>query len=247
MGLLVVFGAVATSAAVRFERVTHNPVARLADAHAEATLTGTVVDDPRPIRGRFGPEVLVRIEVTRATASATTYQLREPVLVFGQPSWLSVPLGATVQVTGHLSPSTQGDAAGVVSTTTRPDVRAGPDPWWRASDRLRSALRDSVSGLPPDRRALVPALVDGDDTGLDPVLSDDFRTTGLTHLLAVSGTNLTLVVGFALIVARWLRVRGRWLYLVGAAGIAGSCCSPGRSRACCGRPPWAQGRCSDWA
>ena len=68
---------------------------------------------------------------------------------------------------------------------------------------------------------LVPALVDGDDAGLDPSLQDDFRTTGLTHLLAVSGTNLTLVVGFALVVARWLRVRGRWLYVVGAAGIAG--------------------------
>jgi competence protein ComEC len=67
----------------------------------------------------------------------------------------------------------------------------------------------------------VPALVDGDRTGLDPALADDFRTTGLTHLLAVSGTNLTLVVGFALIVARWLHVRGRWLYVVGALGIAG--------------------------
>ena len=78
-----------------------------------------------------------------------------------------------------------------------------------------------MSGLPPDRRVLVPALVDGDDAGLDPALQDDFRTTGLTHLLAVSGTNLTLVVGFALVVARWLRVRGRWLYVVGAAGIAG--------------------------
>ncbi len=78
-----------------------------------------------------------------------------------------------------------------------------------------------MAGLPPDRRALVPALVDGDDAGLDPTLQDDFRTTGLTHLLAVSGTNLTLVVGFALVVARWLRVRGRWLYVVGAAGITG--------------------------
>ncbi len=29
------------------------------------------------------------------------------------------------------------------------------------------------------------------------------------------------MVGFALVVARWLRVRGRWLYVVGAAGIAG--------------------------
>ena len=58
-----------------------------------------------------------------------------------------------------------------------------------------------------------------DDGGLDPDLADDFRTTGLTHLLAVSGTNLTLVVGFVLILGRWLGVRGRWLHALAAAGI----------------------------
>jgi competence protein ComEC len=86
---------------------------------------------------------------------------------------------------------------------------------------MRQALRDSAARLPPDRRVLVPALVDGDDAGLDPALVDDFRATGLTHLLAVSGTNLTLVVGFLLVVARRLRVRGRWLHVVAALGIAG--------------------------
>ncbi len=218
---LVVFASVATAAGVRHERVTHNPLTRLAVQRAGATLDGTVSDDPRPIQGRFGDEVLVRLSVTRVSTGGWTSRLREPVLVFGSRPWLSVPLGARVRVAGHLAPSTRGDVAAVVSTSESPDIRAGPDPWWRASGRLRSALRASVSGLPADRRALVPALVDGDDLGLDPALADDFRTTGLTHLLAVSGTNLTLVVGFALVVARWLRVRGRWLYLVGAGGIVG--------------------------
>ena len=61
----------------------------------------------------------------------------------------------------------------------------------------------------------------GDDGGLDPALADDFRTTGLTHLLAVSGTNLTLVVGFLLVLGRWLGVRGRWLHALAALGIVG--------------------------
>ena len=80
--------------------------------------------------------------------------------------------------------------------------------------RRRGAGRRSASRSahrPADQRALVPALVDGDDAGLDPELAEDFRTTGLTHLLAVSGTNLTLVVGFLLVLARWCGVRGRWL------------------------------------
>ena len=49
----------------------------------------------------------------------------------------------------------------------------------------------------------------------------DFRTCGLTHLAAVSGTNLTLVVGFLLLVARWVGVRARGLVVVGALGVVG--------------------------
>ncbi len=221
LAALLVGGAVATSAGVRAARVADNPVAALARVDASVTLVGTVVDDPRLIHGRFGDEVLIRVQVSRVRYGATTLALRQPVLVFGSRSWSGTPLGATVEVSGRLSPSTSGDVAAILSTRAGPDIRAGPDPWWRASGRMRQALRDSTARLPPDRRVLVPALVDGDDAGLDPALVEDFRTTGLTHLLAVSGTNLTLVVGFLLVVARWLRVRGRWLYVVGAVGIVG--------------------------
>jgi competence protein ComEC len=217
----VVFGAVATAAGVRYDRIAHNPLSELAHTRAGVVLTGVVTDDPRRIQGRFGVEALVRLDVRRVESDGRVFTLREPVLVFARPSWLGVPLGSTVEVSGHLAVATGSDVAAVMSTSVSPDIRAGPDPWWRASARVRAAVRESVSRLPPDRRTLVPALVDGDETGLDPALADDFRTTGLTHLLAVSGTNLTLVVGFALVVARWCRVRGRWLYVVGAAGIVG--------------------------
>ena len=221
LAAVLVFAAVATAAGVRAESVARNPVTALAAERAAVTLDGRVTTDPRPVTGRFGDEAAVRLAVTALDSGAAVVRLREPVLVFAPPSWLGVALGSRVRVSGHLAPSSQGDVAATLSTDDGPDIRAGPDPWWRASGRVRAALRASVSGLPPDRRALVPALVDGDDAGLDPSLADDFRTTGLTHLLAVSGTNLTLVVGFALVVARWLRVRGRGLYVVGAVGITG--------------------------
>jgi competence protein ComEC len=217
----LVFAAVATSAAVRYDRVTDNPLTALAERRAWVTLTGTVGDDPRRVQGQFADMVLVRLEVRRVTSADLVITLRQPVLVFARTSWLEVPLGSTVRVSGHLAGADGGDVAALLSTSESPDIRGGPDPWWRASGRLRSALRESVSGLSADRRVLVPALVDGDDAGLDPALDDDFRTTGLTHLLAVSGTNLTLVVGFALVMARWAGVRGRWMYAVGAVGIVG--------------------------
>jgi competence protein ComEC len=221
LAAFLVAGAVATSAGVRAARVGDNPLAGLARADAGVTLVGTVVSDPRLVQGRFADEVMVRVEVSGVRTGATTFTLREPVLVFGSRSWATTSLGAVVEVSGRLSPAGAGDVAAIVSTDRAPAIRAGPDPWWRASGRMRQALRDSAARLSPDRRVLVPALVDGDDAGLDPALVDDFRATGLTHLLAVSGTNLTLVVGFLLMVARRLRVRGRWLHVVAALGIAG--------------------------
>ena len=65
----------------------------------------------------------------------------------------------------------------------------------------------------------MPALVDGDDVGMPVELQEDFRTAGLTHLLAVSGSNLTLVLGFVMLVARWCGVRGRGYVVVGIASV----------------------------
>jgi competence protein ComEC len=67
----------------------------------------------------------------------------------------------------------------------------------------------------------VPALVTGDDEELAEEVVDDFRTAGLTHLTAVSGTNLTLVLAFLLLVARWGGVRGRGMLVVGLLGVVG--------------------------
>ena len=220
-GVLLVLASVAWVGVVRQQQVTHNPVAALAGDGAVATVEGTVTSDPRVTTGRFGQQVLVRLEVRRVTGRGATYDLATPVLVLADEGWHDVPLGATVRASGRLTPSRGPDVAAVLMATGPPRTLRGPDVWWRASGVVRASLRESVSGRPAEQRALVPALVDGDDGGVDPALADDFRATGLTHLLAVSGTNLTLVVGFLLVLARWLRVRGRWLYVVGALGIAG--------------------------
>ena len=217
---LLVGAAVACAALVRQEQVARNPVGLLAGEGAVATVVGTVTSDPRVVHGQFADRTLVRVEVREVTGRGASYTLATPVLVLGDDAWLDVPLGTRVRSTGRLSVADDGDVAAVLAAGS-PDLLAEPDIWWRGADRVRSSLRDSVAHRPADQRALVPALVAGDDGGLDPALADDFRTTGLTHLLAVSGTNLTLVVGFLLVGCRWLGVRGRWLYLVGALGIVG--------------------------
>ncbi|WP_296604560.1 ComEC/Rec2 family competence protein [Nocardioides sp.] len=213
--------AVGAVAAARHEQVARSPVARLAAEGAAVRVVGTVSADPRRTEGRFGDVVLVRLDVREVTGRGTTYALRAPVLVLADDDWADLPLGATVDASGRLSPAEGDDLAAVLGARGPPVVVAGPDVWWDAAAAVRASIRDSVAHRPDAQRALVPALVDGDDAEVDDALADDFRTTGLTHLLAVSGTNLTLVVGFLLVLARWAGLRGRLLYVVGAGGIVG--------------------------
>ena len=218
---LVVLLAVATVGLLRAEGISRDPVARLAAQRAMVGVDLTVLSDPRTFAGRFGERVLFRARVERVTGRGAAFEVRAPVLVVGAAPWQDVRLGATVRSSGRLGPSDEAALAGVLTVRGEPDVRAGPDLWWRAAERVRASLRASVQGRPADQRALVPALVVGDDADMDPRLVEDVQTTGLTHLTAVSGTNLTLLVGFLLVLTRWVGVRGRGRTAVAAAGIVG--------------------------
>ncbi len=225
VALLLVVDAAGAVAALRADRTAHNPVADLAEEGAAVTAVGTVASDPHVVTGGprsfSGDQVVWRLAVHQVTGRGRTVDLVAPVLVLGDGDDARVPLGATVRLHGRLLPADDRDLAGLLRPSSDAEVLESPDVWWLAAGAVRRALRDSVAHRPADQRALVPALVDGDDAAVDPGLQDAFRATGLTHLLAVSGTNLTLVVGFLLALAGWCRVRGRWLHVVAAAGIVG--------------------------
>lgn len=220
LALVLMITGAATVAGLHAARVSDNPVAALAARGAQVRVIATVTTDPKEVTGAHSTYQLRRAGVREVAGRGVVYRLRTPVVVLGGDAWADVPLGATVATTGRLRESDSHEESALL-IATEPRVVARPGVWWRASEKVRGSIRDAVAHRPPDQAALVPALVDGDDTGLSDDLADDFRTTGLTHLLAVSGTNLTLVVGFLLILARWSGVRGRGLYVVGVLGILG--------------------------
>jgi len=72
------------------------------------------------------------------------------------------------------------------------------------ADTLRAQLQGSVArGLTGYRAAVLEGVVLGEDSGLSEELRHRFRASGLYHLLAVSGQNVALVAGSALLLA-WL-------------------------------------------
>ncbi len=218
---LVAATAVASIAAIRAEANRAGPVARLARAGAFVRVTARVTGDPVVRSGQHAPFVLTRVTVLEVSGRDGGTGTRAPVLVIADTSWATVRLGARITASGRLSPADGADLAAVLSTGSAPVVVAPPAGVLRGAERVRAAIRAAVARAGPDERALVPALVMGDDQRMGEQVVVDFRTCGLTHLAAVSGTNLTLVVGFLLVLARWLGVRARGLMLVGALGVVG--------------------------
>jgi competence protein ComEC len=90
------------------------------------------------------------------------------------------------------------------------------------ADGLRERLASAIApGLAGERRAVLEGIVLGDDEALTEETRSDFRTSGLYHLLAVSGQNVVLVAAGVLVVA-WLLGIPRWVAELGAlAAIAG--------------------------
>ncbi|WP_051485799.1 ComEC/Rec2 family competence protein [Nocardioides sp. J54] len=221
LAALGIAAAVLSSALLRQAAVAANPLGAWAEERATADLVATVVSDPRPVEGRFGDRFVVRLRVQEVTVRGVRQVLGATLVVLGGASWARTELGERVAAEGRLAPAEDRHVVALLLADRAPVRIRDPDPWWRAAGAVRASIRDAVADRPPAQAGLVPALVTGDDAGLPAEVESDFRVTGLTHLTAVSGTNLTLVVGALLLAARLVGVRGRWLVLVGLAGIVG--------------------------
>jgi competence protein ComEC len=209
----------AFASALHVQALRSGPVTELAAAEAAVTATLTINGDPalRTSRGNGQRQyVVVRATIDLVTGRGAGTRVRTPVLVIGSPVWQRIRFGQRVEAGGRLGAVEDGsDVAAVLSARGAPRVVEDPAWWLRAAERVRAGLRESVQPEPEAVRGLVPALVMGDESGLPSELVEDFKTTGLTHLSAVSGTNLTLLLAFVLPLARLLGVRARGLTAVG--------------------------------
>lgn len=182
--------------------------ARMADAVVE------LVGDPRLVDSGNRPALLVAnarlLELATADGRLAT---RQPVVIFASSEvaqeLLAVAPGTTFSLRAALATA---DAASPDALVLRARHLTGEVSPPRGLDRLvnslRAGLRDSASHSRPDQAALVPSLVVGDTSGIRNELSEQFRVTSLSHLLAVSGANLTLLLVVVLAVARSVGLRG---------------------------------------
>jgi ComEC/Rec2-related protein len=196
----------------RIAQARASPLAALARAHASVTATLTITADPVVLaaKGVAGaPRVAVETSADSVLVHGRSVTADGTVLVLADAApWRDLLPGQQVRLDGQLQPELDGGSLSVTLFARTAPERLGRPPWWqRAAGKIRSSLRSAASVLPDQERGLLPGLVDGDTAALDPVLAERFKFAGLTHLVAVSGTNCSIIVGAVLLALRRLRAR----------------------------------------
>ncbi len=215
--------------ALHLAAVRGNGLAGYAADEATVRATGTVTADPGrsagAVRGeRRGTDlVVVPVRLERVEVRGRTMRIRAPTLVLAADRrWLGLLPGQQVALSGRLGPARSGGPVTAVVTVRGPPETLGAPPLvQRAAGELRAGLRRAAAVLPPDEQGLLPGLVVGDTSRMPDELVEEFRTAGLTHLTAVSGANLAVVISFVLLAGRWAGLRGRWLPAVAAVAMLG--------------------------
>ena len=196
--------------------------AALADARLAA------LDRSALARGELADRVTL-LEHPRTRAFGTrvaAVRLRGERVLLKAPARVRWPArsapGAVLQVAGRLAPLDAREAherrrgahavllAGAVQATR--DRRGGLS---GALDAVRARSERSLAGgLPPPQGGLARGMVLGQDAALADDVREDFRATGLAHLVAASGANVMLLAALVLAAgaAAGLGLSGRlWL------------------------------------
>lgn len=237
LGVLVLAVVGWSGAALRAAHDRQTPLLRLAEQRAQVLVEVVVTGDPHSVQQdrvmvpvsirqwqRSGPSTPRGATGGVASPPRTGWRGREPAVLWGDPNWLRLRLGERWQLTARLQ---VGESIGLAPLGPGRRTRAAG--WgWQAAAAVRAGVREAAgaqdspaetAGYVALGRALVPAMIDGDDASIPPGVTDEFRAAGLTHLLVVSGANLTILLAFLLAVARTCGVRGRWLLVVGLLGV----------------------------
>ncbi|MCI0635132.1 MAG: DNA internalization-related competence protein ComEC/Rec2 [Actinobacteria bacterium] len=228
-GSLVLSVVAVTSVAIGWgsvheHRVRDALVARLAPD--SVTVEGSLRVDPKADDRGWSAV----FDVRTVTWPGGAAEVRESVWLAGRDAPPDALRGDRLRVSGSLEVPEEGGFAsflgrrGIAAELSVDDVEwlghasFAPIRWSRA---VRTLIGDSIVEMFPPREAgLLLGLALGDDTELDPVLERDFRASGLSHLLVVSGGNVAMVLAPVVALGALLRL-SRWpRFALGALTVA---------------------------
>ncbi|MYB22104.1 MAG: DUF4131 domain-containing protein [Chloroflexi bacterium] len=203
----------------------------LADLGAQIVrLEGTVIEDPQFTAG--GIRVLT--SARQLTLGDEQRALDELVLLHATEP-LDITVGDRISAHAVLSPTARATddylawlakrriaASGLATPGSVQIESRGELPWWqRVAADARSTLNDRLSeALPPPLSAIAQGMVTGRRDAIDSDLRGTLNDTSLSHLIVISGSNLTLLTTIVMAASAWLLGRRSAAALAIVAALA---------------------------
>jgi len=189
---------------------------------ASVTVVGMISDQPE-IHGR---SITFRLSCSRITVEDKTFPIGGDALV-RLPFYKDIHYGDLIQLSGKVeTPENYADFdykrylsnRGIYSVINYPSIQVLQKDngvsllGWIYS--LRIIMADAISRIiPQPQAALAQAILLGIRSNLPQNLVQSFYNTGTTHLIAISGLNLTIILGVVLSLSIWLFGRRHHLYI----------------------------------
>ncbi|MGV0626672.1 ComEC/Rec2 family competence protein [Mycolicibacter minnesotensis] len=208
-GAAVVGAGFGWAVALRTESVAQHPIT--AAFGRTVTVTVTPTESPLRVGAR---RVMFRANLELLEESAVSGR----VVVFAAGTEFGdLIVGQSMAFHAAVARPARRDLTVATLTAHGPPRCGEPGPVARSAHRVRARFAAAAERvLPPEQARLLPALVLGDTSTITADTGRDFRAAGLTHLMAVSGANVTIVCGAVLFSARWVGPRAAAVLAAGA-------------------------------
>ncbi|TDU29438.1 ComEC/Rec2 family competence protein [Arthrobacter sp. JUb115] len=157
-------------------------------------------EDPATAQGQGA--AAGRAEIQRYWANGQWVPCRVPVFLtidFGVPA-----TAGEFETILDLEAAAAGAFDWWAHAASEPQVSSWVEP--TAADYLKERFTQGLRGLPDNAQALLPGMLYGDRSGQDEALSEAMRSSGLSHLTAVSGSNIALIGAIVLVLLRLFSV-----------------------------------------
>ena len=97
-------------------------------------------------------------------------------------------------------------------------------PWSSYLAAVANSMRSQLKKVMPEKDAAILAgMTLGGYDGIDEDTVRNFSTTGIVHILSVSGSHVALLIGFVLSLTRALHVRKKLALPIAAATVISYC------------------------
>ncbi|MBU6348212.1 MAG: DNA internalization-related competence protein ComEC/Rec2 [Actinomycetales bacterium] len=215
-------------ALTRLLPILTSPAISLAQNHSIIKVRAIIAGDPKELQIKDGLDwgsqnkLLIPIKTVLLEHSGRQSRVKISAQLFAKPQQvqnLDLIPGTEITLLAKLSTSYPGStfafSAQAVSYLT---AERGPPTYQWLATSVRNRLHLALIGQSPEAQALVPGLALGDSQYLTPAIAKNMRAAGLSHLIAVSGANITILLSLVFVLlagtSRMTRFIGAGLALI---------------------------------